>query len=151
MSPTAAPPWGRGRKQQHRHARGRVYYTTQAKNPGQDPTWVRIEPALYQKVNTIVNPNLLWSLQSKRNIKRTVFIHRGKLKRVCPALFPPPHSQHIPVLGLVSLRSSRVSNLHEMLGCWGFIIIVINKSSNYQELPFLFLPREGGGATPAPP
>lgn len=64
---------------------------------------------------------------------------------------PPPHSQHVPVLGPVSLRSSRVSNLHEMLGCWGFIIIVINKSNNYQELPFLFLPREGGGATPAPP
>jgi len=37
-----------------------------------------------------------------------------------------------------------------MSGSWGFIIIVINKSNNYQELPFLFLPREGGGATPAP-
>lgn len=78
-----------GIKHRHRHARGRVYYTTQAKNPGQDPTRVRIEPALYQKVNTIVNPILLWSLQSKRNIKRKVFIHRGKLKRFCPAL--PPH------------------------------------------------------------
>lgn len=97
-SPTAADPTpqGMGRKHQHRHARGRVYYTTQAKNPGQDPTWVRIEPALYQKVNTIVNPNLLWSLQSKRNIKRTVFIHRGKLKKSLSSPFPPPHSQHIP-------------------------------------------------------
>lgn len=37
-----------------------------------------------------------------------------------------------------------------MSGCWGFIIIVINKSNNDQELPFLFLPREGRGATPAP-
>lgn len=40
---------GIGRQHWHRHARGRVYYTTQAKNPGQDPTWVRIKPALYQK------------------------------------------------------------------------------------------------------
>lgn len=37
-----------------------------------------------------------------------------------------------------------------MSGCRGFIIIVINKSNSYQELPFLFLPRKGGGATPAP-
>lgn len=132
-----------GIKHRHRHARGRVYYTTQAKNPGQDPTRVRIEPALYQKVNTIVNPILLWSLQSKRNIKRKVFIHRGKLKRFCPALPPPPHS------GLLAVRS-RVSNLHQLSGCWGFIIIVVNKSNNYQELPFLLLPQEGGGATPGP-
>lgn len=37
-----------------------------------------------------------------------------------------------------------------MSGCWGFIIILVNKSNNYRELPFLFFPREGGGATPAP-
>lgn len=93
-SSRAAPRCGISRKHWHRHARGRVYYTTQAKNPGQGPTQVRIEPALYQKVNTIVNPVLLWSLQSKRNIKRKVFIQRGKLKRFCPALSQTPLPAH---------------------------------------------------------
>lgn len=85
-SPSPVPGCSSGhRKHRHRHAGGRVYYTTQAKNPGQDPIRVRNKPALYQKVNTMVNPILLWLLQSKRNIKRKIFIHRGKLKRVCPA------------------------------------------------------------------
>lgn len=116
MHPQQLPPsLGRGRKHQHRHARGRVYYTTQAKNPGQGPTWVRIEPALYQKVNTIVNPNLLWSLQSKRNIKRTVFIHRGKLKRVCPALSPHPNPS---TFRCSVLRLSGAAEYQIFTRCW---------------------------------
>lgn len=101
-----------------RHARGRVYYTTQAKNPGQDPTRVRIEPALYQKVNTIVNPILLWSLQSKRNIKRKIFIHRGKLKRFCPALpsHPTPSTFRCPVFWLSGTADYQIFTRCQVVG-----------------------------------